>query len=446
MGIDIGTTTTQLIFSRITLENIASFGSAPKITIVDKEIIYRSKIHFTPLISYNEIDYDSIVSVVDEEYKAAGIAKEELSTGAVIITGETSRKDNADKVLRLLSSYAGDFVVATAGPDLESILAAKGAGVHLLSKKSNSTIANFDIGGGTTNIALFKHGQLVDTSCLDIGGRLIKVEGGKISYIAPAIQQLATQKGIPVAMGDVVNADSLMPIVNAMANVLYEEKFSEPIDSVTFSGGVADAIYAPEAPNNVDPFMFNDIGILLGRAIANCRLCKDYTVLQPQETIRATVIGAGIHTMELSGSTIEYTEGALPVQNVPIIKLTDEEEQFAGDCYPNIADAVSKKISWYKNQTVAISFKGTKNPSYPQIQALCASLYEGLKNYDNQIIIVVEMDMAKVLGQTMRILTKNTRSILCIDNVSVSNGDYIDCGMPLSQGQVVPVVIKTLTF
>ena len=95
--------------------------------------------------------------------------------GAVIITGETARKSNSSKVLQALSGYAGDFVVATAGPDLESIIAGKGAGTETLSREHRGNIVNFDIGGGTSNLAMFRAGDVVDTACFDIGGRLIKI-------------------------------------------------------------------------------------------------------------------------------------------------------------------------------------------------------------------------------------------------------------------------------
>ena len=470
VGIDIGTTTTQLVFSRITLENMAGFASVPRIAIVGKEVIYRSQIYFTPLLSNNEIDYGGILSIVDAEYKAARIGKSDLSTGAVIITGETSRKNNADKVLRMLSGYAGDFVVAAAGPDLEAVLAAKGAGVQTLSKELKNTIANLDIGGGTTNIAVFRRGQLADTTCADIGGRLIRVEKGKIIYIAPKVQWLAERKGIRLAVGDAADMARLRQIAGAMADVLRDLlrregdqalaahmltvsglKLGEPIDAITFSGGVADLIYG-SGSNTADPFIFGDLGVMLGAAIRGSSLFKDYKVLKPAETIRATVIGAGIHTMELSGSTIEYTDKTLPVQNVPIIKLPPEDEQEVNGVYPHIAGAVAKKLSWYKSgdgfHTVALSLKGALNPPYKQIQSLASALCEGLEDYMNDnktVIVVVETDMAKALGQAMRIRC-GSRRIVCIDSVNVENGDYIDIGMPLSYGRVVPVVIKTLAL
>lgn len=115
VGIDIGTSTTQLIFSRLTLENRASSYMAPRIAIVDKQVIYRSKIYFTPLRSATEIDAESVKKIVRAEYSAAGMTPADIRTGAVIITGETARKRNANEVLAALSDLAGDFVVATAG-------------------------------------------------------------------------------------------------------------------------------------------------------------------------------------------------------------------------------------------------------------------------------------------------------------------------------------------
>lgn len=191
VGIDIGTSTTQLVFSRLVVENLAGNYAVPRISIVEKEVIYRSKIYFTPLRSPTEIDTEKVKEIVRGEYAAAGIRPEDLQTGAVIITGDTARKQNANQVLEALSDMAGDFVVATAGPDLESVLSARGAGADVISEEHRTTVANIDIGGGTSNIALYEKGTLRGVSCLDIGGRLIKVEQGRISWIFPKIHALA---------------------------------------------------------------------------------------------------------------------------------------------------------------------------------------------------------------------------------------------------------------
>ena len=135
VGIDIGTSTTQLILSKLTLENRAAPFTVPQVAIGEREVLYRSHIHFTPLLSDTVIDAEGVRAIVGEEYRKSGYDKSQVDTGAVIITGETARKENAKEVLSALSAFAGDFVVATAGPDLESILAARGAGTDQYSKE-----------------------------------------------------------------------------------------------------------------------------------------------------------------------------------------------------------------------------------------------------------------------------------------------------------------------
>ncbi len=224
VGIDIGTSTTQLIFSKLTVENTASNFSVPRISIVDKEIVYRSKVYFTPLISATEINGEEIKEIVESEYKKANIDKDDIQTGAVIITGETARKENANDVLHALSGFAGDFVVATAGPDLESIISGKGAGAHIYSKEHSTTVVNIDVGGGTSNLSLFKRGEVVDTGCLDIGGRLIKVDvvSKEITYISPKIETIIKDKNLNIRVGIKITKDNINPIVNIMKDIIVE--------------------------------------------------------------------------------------------------------------------------------------------------------------------------------------------------------------------------------
>ena len=231
VGIDIGTSTTQLIFSRLTLENRASSYMAPRIAIVDKQVIYRSKIYFTPLRSATEIDAESVKKIVRAEYSAAGMTPADIRTGAVIITGETARKRNANEVLAALSDLAGDFVVATAGPDLESVLAARGAGADTLSKQHRTVVANLDIGGGTSNLALYEKGALRGVCCLDIGGRLIKLQDGKISYIFPKIRALAQAGGISLSVGDAAEPETLLTVCRLMAGQLAQALHLLPPDA-----------------------------------------------------------------------------------------------------------------------------------------------------------------------------------------------------------------------
>ncbi|MCI5927362.1 MAG: ethanolamine ammonia-lyase reactivating factor EutA [Pseudoflavonifractor capillosus] len=467
VGIDIGTSTTQLIFSRLTIENQASSYTVPRINIVDKEVIYRSRIYFTPLRSPTEIDAEAVKKIVRSEYRAAGITPEELKTGAVIITGETARKENANEVLSALSDLAGDFVVATAGPDLESVLSGRGAGADVLSKEKHTTVANLDIGGGTTNIALYEKGTLRGTCCLDVGGRLIKVADGRISYIYPKIQALAKDNGIEIKVGDRAYPEQLYGVCRLMAAQLAQAlHLAAPdghhagmytndgralppqpqIQAVTYSGGVADCIYQKMED---DVFRFGDVGVLLGKAVRADPDLNRVELCQAAETIRATVVGAGTHTTEVSGSTIRYERDKLPIKNVPILKVSQEDEESLETLKSSIIQQMPLFAPEGKVEQIAIAFTGEKRTSFADVQALAAAVIESAKEVIQgpyPLIVVVENDIGKVLGNALNVLLEHKKDVICIDGIKTLSGDYIDIGEPIAGGQVLPVVIKTLIF
>lgn len=470
VGIDIGTSTTQIIFSNITIEDMSPGFSVPRIEIIDKKIIYRSDIYFTPLRSATEIDMPAVRKIVETEYAKAGVNKEAIKTGAVVITGETARKRNANEVLFHLSDFAGDFVVATAGPDLESIIAGRGAGADVYSRQHHTAAANYDIGGGTSNFAMFKNGNLISTGCLDIGGRLVKVDTKthKITYIAPKITALCKEKGIGLQVGDVANLDGLQRVTEAMCELLemslglrgksafYPVILTEagkditlpvPLEHLCFSGGVADFIYQENPPD--DPLKYGDIGILLGKAVRDSENINKLKRFRSNETIRATVVGAGSHITEISGSTIEYDPALLPLKNLPILKLIPEEEATP----KAMKDAIRKKLDWFrlegKLQQVAVAFTGPVSPGFLLVNEIADALLDGLApllQAGMPLVTISENDMAKVLGQTIRAKIPGHKGFVCIDAVQVSQGDYIDIGAPAGGGSVLPVVIKTLLF
>ena len=467
VGIDIGTSTTQLIFSRLTIENRASSYTVPRISIVDKEVVYRSQIYFTPLKSATEIDAEAVKKIVRDEYQMAGMTPADLKTGAVIITGETARKQNANDVLEALSDLAGDFVVATAGPDLESVLSARGAGTDAMSKEERMAIANIDIGGGTSNIALYERGTLRGTSCLDIGGRLIKVQNGKITYIFHKIQELANKHGISVNIGDRADPEQLMKVCRLMADQLAQALHLAPQDgghaglytndgkplpdtpavqAVTYSGGVADCVYQSD---ETDLFRYGDIGVLLGRAIRENAALNQIKRFQAVETIRATVVGAGTHATDVSGSTIRYDRRQLPLKNVPVLKVSQEDEASLETLKASIRDQLPLYQPEGVMEQVAIAFTGENRTSFAEVQDLAAAIIESTKEVIESrypLIVVVENDIGKVLGNALNVMLNNQKDVICIDSIHASSGDYIDIGEPVAGGQVLPVVIKTLIF
>lgn len=469
VGIDIGTSTTQVIFSKLLMDNTAGYFSAPRISIVGKEIVYKSPVYDTPLQSQFMLDGEGIREIVEREYRAAGRRPEDLDTGAVIITGESARKENAALVSQQLSGLAGEFVVSTAGPDLESILAGKGSGAFQYSLDMDCIVANLDIGGGTTNIVIFDHGEVAGKGCLNIGGRLIRLERDyTVTYISPAAQTVAEAVGVRLTVGRRTSEEELSRVTGKMAELLAQSLGLLPreellrrvqtpsstwlvtpgrIDRICFSGGVSDCM-AKEGVRL--PLEFGDIGVLLGRSIKNHPLFSGNRVIIGTETIGATVVGAGTYTTNISGSTIEYSQSIFPIKNAPVLKLNEAEQRA---CLTGEVQTLREKCGWFLGQCdsplMILAMKGSRDPSYDEIKTMAGCIVEaldGLLSPEQPIIVLLENDIAKALGMAMKAAAGDRRKVAAIDGVKVEENDYVDIGRPLMDGLVVPVIVKTLIF
>ena len=447
VGLDVGTTTTQLVLSELQIQNAASAFSVPQMQIAERKILYRSPVYFTPLLGENRVDGAAIRKIVDAEYAKAGIRKEDLDTGAVIITGETSRKENARAVLEKLSEFAGDFVVATAGPHLESVLAAKGAGAVKFSEETGKTVLHMDIGGGTSNLALIEAGKITATGCMNVGGRLLKLDkDGKITYVSPVLkefgeftigQQLSRQQ-VEILAQKLVQAlemaAGLRPETDLLQKLWTEEAgkahiaHSEKDLVLSFSGGVADCI-----ENRQDWLKFGDIGPVLGQAIRESLLCSGEFRLGEQ-TIRATVIGAGCHSAQLSGSTVFHRNIRFPLKNLAVVRISEQEQTL-----PNLASIIQNRLQT-QEQTAVLALPGFCAPDYAAVVRLAKALATGFAG--KPVYIALEQDMAKALGQALALQLPPDAPCLCIDSVSLEEGSFLNVAAPV--GPALPVVIKTL--
>lgn len=470
VGIDVGTSTTQVVFSKLQMDNAGGYFSVPRVAIVDKEVVYKSEVYMTPLKTDVLIDTDALRDIVAGEFRKAGYRPEDTDSGAVIITGESARKENSDAVLKSLSDFAGDFVVSAAGPDMESLIAGKGSGAWQYSMDHHCRVANLDIGGGTTNVVLFEDGETLARGCLDIGGRLICMNPqGIITKVSPAAAVMAQAAGVSVSVGDRCDELKLTAVTRQMAAALNaylgvgtkdidailrqiktpgssDFPVPEKVQAVFFSGGVADLIYHESA----DTWAYGDIGVLLGRAIRESRLFTDFQKMEPGETIRATVVGAGTYTTTISGSTITYSDDIFPLKNIPVIKL-DEELQEA--CFAGETEPVIRRIQWVLGQNdeehFILAMPGKRNPGYTEMKRAAASIRQIMDRVQppgEPILLVIESDIAKAMGQMIRQQPDLKRQVVAIDSIHVEDGEYVDMGKPMMNGMVIPVVVKTLIF
>lgn len=472
VGIDLGTSTTKVVFSRICVRSRSLGSAVPLVEIFDKQVFYRGKVHLTPLLDDARIDSGRVIELIEAEFHQAGVEPEVVETGAVIITGETARKANAQEILHALAARFGDFVVAMAGPELEAIIAGKGSGAATRSQTCGRRIANVDIGGGTTNIAVFEDGEVLMTRCFRVGGRLVEVEPETlvVRRIREPAALIAKTHGLDLVAGRkaayvdlerlaAVMAGCVERALNGLPPELWardlelgeEAALLPPLQEVMFTGGVGACYYDVQTYQRpTRALAFGDVGPLLGRALHRLS-AAGFRVVEPEETLRATVLGAGTQTLEVSGSTIYVEDGHLPIRNLPVVR----PQGLNGDIGEAALEAGYRKaIRAFDPHgeclPLAYAVPGTNCRGFQEVLSVAAVItkIEQERGCSGPLIVIAEGDCAEALGQTMRVLSSRSRPrpIVCLDQVGVRHGDYVDVGRPLSAGGAVPVVVKSLVL
>jgi ethanolamine utilization protein EutA len=463
VGVDIGSSTSHLAFSNLLLQRDER-SSTRRFLIRDREVIYEGRIIDTPLIDNETIDIDRLTEFLKSEYRRAGIAPDDVQTGAVIITGETARKHNAEQIVAVLSKDAGKFVAATAGPNFESVIAALGSAATRRSRETGQTILSCDIGGGTANSAISVDGRIVSTSCVAVGGRLLAVnDAGKIWRLADPARKVLDHLGLKYEIGDRIPKKAIDDIATRLAEVLVEVitgpaasdlarmlmvtgdlDFSRPIDAYSFSGGVAELIYGGNGRHN-------DIGHLLARRIKTLASSLALPVLEPENKIRATVIGAGAHTLSISGSSGFMDDNLVfPMRNIPVLRVDVEQSRLS---VPHVVSEINASFARFDlaegETVVALYFKDPVKNSYPRLELFAKAIETALPNSTENkipIILIFEGDIACSVGNVIRRETGLKTNLLTLDELELREGDWIDIGKPLVDDQVFPVTVKSLVF
>ncbi|ENU7541797.1 ethanolamine ammonia-lyase reactivating factor EutA [Salmonella enterica] len=396
VGIDIGTTTTQVIFSRLELVNRAAVSQVPRYEFIKRDISWQSPVFFTPVDKQGGLKEAELKALILAQYQAAGIAPESVDSGAIIITGESAKTRNARPAVMTLSQSLGDFVVASAGPHLESVIAGHGAGAQSLSEQRMCRVLNIDIGGGTSNYALFDAGKVSGTACLNVGGRLLETDAqGRVVY--------AHQPGQMI------------------------------IDEVFGSGTDARALAAAQL-GQVARRMADLIVEVITGALSPLAQSLMQTGLLPADITPEVIT--------LSGSTIWLEDVQLPLRNLPVAIPQDD-----ADLVNAWRQALLQLDLDPQTDAYVLALPATLPVRYAALLTVINALTAFVARYPNPhpLLVVAEQDFGKALGMLLRPQLPQL-PLAVIDEVVVRAGDYIDIGTPLFGGSVVPVTVKSLAF
>lgn len=462
VGVDIGSSTSHLVFSRLVLERLDN-----RYIVSERTVLHESGVLLTPYAADQSIDAAALGAFIETQYAQAGIEPDKIDTGALILTGVAVRRSNSRAIADLFAEQAGKFVSVSAGDALETTLAAFGSGAAARSVRETARVMNIDIGGGTTKIAVCQNGELVDLTAVDIGARIVALDAqGRLVRLEEAGRKFAEEVGVNLQLGQLVAHEDLMRMVDRMAERIFDVAGTsapdaisqsllrlEPLresklpDVLTFSGGVSEYVYGREAQ------AYGDLGPLLAAAVRRKAEVWGPRLEVPDQGIRATVIGASQYTVQVSGSTI-YVEPSniLPVRNVPVI--APQLDSAADDLnVAEIADSIRRALRRLDlhegHQAVAVCYRWQGSATFHRLDAFCRAVAEGMSSVLAQghpLLLVGEADCGGLIGIHCHEELHLSAPVLSIDGITLKELDFIDIGAMLETSGAVPVVIKSLVF
>ncbi|MFQ5851447.1 MAG: ethanolamine ammonia-lyase reactivating factor EutA [Candidatus Binatia bacterium] len=471
VGIDIGSSTSHLIFSRLVLRR-QGIALSSRFVVVKREILYESPILLTPYLDKTTIDTKKLDEFIQGAYRQARVTPNDIDTGALILTGEAAKKKNAEAVAALFSAQAGKFVCATAGHNLEAILAAYGSGAvrMTLEEGHDFTAMNVDVGGGTSKIAIVKGGAVIDTAALEVGARLVAFDkDGKINRLEDAGLKIGQAASVPLILGGSLKEDEKETMARTLCGCLFDVlarrplsaltqsllltpqiDFKDRIDAVTFSGGVSEYIYGIEKED------YGDLGNHLGRCVREHAQAfakqRSMRLKHPEVRIRATVIGASQYTVQVSGNTIFLSDAdILPLRNLQVVtpQILQREPLVSADVKGAVERALQRFDILDGERPAALAIHWELGPSYPLIRTLAEGVAAAMKDHVDKgqpLVLVFDADIAKLVGNIMEKELLPGAGIISIDGIDLRDFDFVDIGEELPDARAVPVVIKSLIF
>jgi ethanolamine utilization protein EutA len=461
VGVDIGSSTSHLVFSRIVLERLDS-----RYVVTERESFFQSDILLTPYAAEDTIDADALGAFIERQYRDAKVDPDEIDAGALILTGVAVRRRNARRIGELFASQAGRLVAVSAGDSLESVMAAYGSGAAARSIRNGAPVMNIDVGGGTAKIAVCADGKVVDVTALDIGARLVVVdEGRRIVRVEEAGRSIGAALGLELKPGAVLAERDARALAASMADSLFEAMrggapktagvellrldpltWRGDISDVSFSGGVAEYIYGGEIKS------YGDLGLQLAVELRE-RMQHGLQLARPEARIRATVIGAAQYTVQVSGSTIFVSPlETLPLRNVPVVAPAlplDGDKIEPAAVASAIGSALKRRELDRGDNPVAVFVPWRGSATFARLDDLCRGILGGLAPiiaHGHPIVLIGDGDVGGLIGIHFCEEMKVATPIVSIDGLELKDFDYIDIGAILDTSGAVAVVIKSLVF
>ncbi len=464
VGIDIGSSTSHLVFSRLTLRRQGA-GHSAQFTVAERAVFHCSPVMLTPYRAGdgNLLDADKIGAFVRKSYAEAGLTPEEIDTGAIVITGEALKKENARPILNIFAREFGKFVCASAGPNHEALLAAHGCGAVALSRDERNVVLNVDLGGGTAKLSLIESGLVRATASVEVGARLVAYDRRRrLRRIEKPARLMLESLGFRVEPGEAFPLARERELSALMARILIEVMEGSPsplardlmltdllpplrglkrVDRIVFSGGVSEYIHGRESRG------YGDLGVSFGAAVRAGleRYKRPELVHEVPDGIRATVIGAGEFTIQASGSTSYISNPEiLPVFGLKVLRGSTE----GGTLELSLRRSMRRVDLQEFGPGLALAVAVAGRQDYRSLRDSAEQLAGLVEGADRSapLCLILDQDVARSLGTILKEELHVAREIMVLDGIEVGELDYVDIGRPLGKTDVVPVTVKSLIF
>jgi ethanolamine utilization protein EutA len=456
-GLDIGSATSHLTISRVVLKRRGAELSSQWV-VAERTELYRSEVALTPYRDDARIDAGWLQSFFDNAYRQAGFTPTDVDTGVVIVTGEAANRPNAEELATRFAARSGSFICVAAGPHYEALLAAHGSGAVAMSTDTAERVLNVDVGGGTTKLSVVADGAVLHTGAFSVGARLVACDdSGRLTRIEPPGRWMLDRLSSTVDVGDVLPPRVADELAGLMAELVLQVILQRPRDpllrrlwvtdelapelfsgigAVVFSGGVSEYIYGRDSTD------YGDLGLRLGKEVRARLDAAAVTVAQPEQGIRATVLGAGQHSIQASGITSFLDDDVLPAPGLKVVAARVIDPNGLGRALRSTArrfelDGMSPQMAYAMTIEAPVDYRLLREIAEEVVSAAPP---------DRPLFVIVDADVAQALGRIMRTEVGWSGPLIVVDGIAVGDLDYVDIGRPLGPGLTVPVTVKSLTF